>query len=111
MWVFNIQLVEHVADKDKGNWRVLNITEQNTLHWQDSKEERSWNCQNEFSLDRSLVSQLVNEIIFVFIDELCTQEKEKSHNSTFLIFIFPSSPFQYIGSMFYQLNLFYAEIM
>lgn len=37
--------------------------------------------------------------------------KKKSHNSTFLIFIFPSSPFQYVGCMFYQLNLFYAEIM
>lgn len=82
------------------------------MHWQDSKEERTWNCQYAFGLDRSLVPQLVNEIIFVFIDEFCTQrKKKKGHNSTFLVFIFPSSPFQYAGCMFYQLNLFYAEIM
>lgn len=36
--------------------------------------------------------------------------RKKSHFRTFLIFIFPSSPFQYVGCMFYQLNLFYAEM-
>lgn len=34
---------------------------------------------------------------------------KKSHYSTLLILFFQPGPFQYVGCMSYQLNLFYAE--